>query len=349
MGDAEKMIVVLTGAQKNAGDYLIGDRAKKLLHKYVDKDIVEFSRFEELGDKLEIVNSSKALFLCGGPAYSSNVYPAIYPLVADLTKIKVPIIPFGVGWCGKPMHTPDNFSFTEESIFFLQSIHKKIKNSSCRDVITEKILHNHGLDNVIMTGCPVWYDLDCIGKKYKPPSEVKRVVVSTPDDPRLVFQFLKLVRLVKWTFNSAEINVVFHRGIYPDHATSLKSSLIYILMALVSKLFGTKVKDVSYGIEKMDFYNDCDFHIGYRVHAHLLFLSKRKPSLLINEDGRGLGMVKSMDLPIFNRDDKNINKKIEIQLDMLIKENFSSFNSVFQYIDKNFNEMKRFLNNISIE
>ena len=46
-----------------------------------------------------------------------------------------------------------------------------------------------------------------------------------------------------------------------------------------------EVIDVSYDEKKIDMYLDFDLHIGYRVHAHIYFLSKSKPSILLHEDG----------------------------------------------------------------
>src|SRR5690606_28726144 len=38
----------------------------------------------------------------------------------------------------------------------------------------------------------------------------------------------------------------------------------------------------------LDRYDDYDIHIGYRVHAHVSMLKRRKPSYLIEQDGRGI-------------------------------------------------------------
>ncbi len=48
--------------------------------------------------------------------------------------------------------------------------------------------------------------------------------------------------------------------------------------------------DVSGGLDRIGFYETCDFHVGYRVHSHIHFLSRRRPSFLLHEDGRGRGM-----------------------------------------------------------
>lgn len=340
------MIVILTGAKKNVGDFLIGDRAKKLLREFVDADIVELDRFQNLENHLEIINKSKALILCGGPAYAKDIYKGIYPLVDDLEKIKVPIIPFGLGWSGQPFGNPEAFKFQEDSLTFLKKVHQTILFSSCRDVLTQNILSRTGFKNVIMTGCPVWYDLEFIGKPFLKASSIKKIVFTTAASSKFIFQTLKLLKEIRKRFPMAQIYFSYHRGILPSFSTGLKRGFAYSLLALMAKAYNVKVLDVSDDLSKIDFYKDCDLHIGYRVHAHLYFLSKRIPSMLINEDGRGLGMVQSMNLPIFNADDDFLVEKFEKQLDNYLNTNFSDFTSISTFIDKSFLEMKRFLKTI---
>ena len=41
-------------------------------------------------------------------------------------------------------------------------------------------------------------------------------------------------------------------------------------------------------------YEDIDLHIGYECHAHIAFLRRRQPSVLIHEDARGVGYTYSL-------------------------------------------------------
>jgi polysaccharide pyruvyl transferase WcaK-like protein len=60
---------------------------------------------------------------------------------------------------------------------------------------------------------------------------------------------------------------------------------------------GFDVRDVSGDLAKIGFYERCDLHVGYRVHAHIHFLSRRNPSILLHEDGRGRGVDEALGLP----------------------------------------------------
>lgn len=337
------MISILTGAKKNIGDFLIGDRAKNLLKTYVDEDILEINRFGEIAPYLDQINQSNALILCGGPAYTADFYPNIYNLSEILDLIKVPIIPFGLGWTGKPFHEHLNFKFTPTALEFAKNIHQSIEFSSCRDVLTEEILKKNGIENVKMTGCPVWYHLDSFEKTFEKLETPKTIIISTGAKQSLLFQSISLLGMVKSLFPDSKIIVTYHRGIFPGKNTPLRKGLSYTSIASYAKVLGMEVRDVSSDLGKIAFYEDCDLHIGYRVHAHLDFLSRKKPSLLINEDGRGLGMVKSLHLPVFNYDEKQVLKKVEKQLIYYIEEEFKSFQDTFKLIENHFETMKGFL------
>ena len=50
-------------------------------------------------------------------------------------------------------------------------------------------------------------------------------------------------------------------------------------------------EDISGSAQNLiNFYDKFDFHIGYRVHAHIYMNSKGKRSVLISEDGRATGL-----------------------------------------------------------
>jgi hypothetical protein len=339
------VIVLLSGQIKNIGDFLITERARLLFEKYVDNEIVILDRTKNLEPNLELINSSRLLVLCGGPAYTADLYQGIYPLVDDITKIKVPIIPFGLGWCGRPAGRPMEFKFENKTQKFLTNVHEKIESSSCRCDITKLVLNNNGFQNVTMTGCPVWYDLPSIGKEFEEKKNIEHIVFTTAADPKLIGQTWRLIKMVKGHFPKAKVTMAYHRGIMPDKYTTIRATTGYLLMALGAKIINRRIriKDVAYDLRRLDFYDHCDLHIGYRVHAHLYFLSKRLPSILINEDGRGKGMVETMNLPVFNIEDKDLVENIEKEIENYKQSNFSAFNQVGHYIDNHFKVMKEFL------
>ena len=282
---------LLHGALKNVGDFLIYERAKALL-RWAKPDVtfLELSRYESLEPYLDQVNRTEAVILCGGPGYRENFYPGVFALTEDLRKIKPPIVPFGLGWSGYPAGHPERFHFSESSLQALRFIHRRIPASSCRDVLTEEVLHRHEVTNVTMTGCPAWYHLPHVGMEFVPPEQIRRVVVTTPRRLRLLPQAMVLLKEVRRLFPKAERYCVFHRGLRKDRYTTLKKSVGMHMLWMVAKGLGFSTINAAYDLSKIDFYQNCDLHIGYRVHAQIDFLSYRKPSLLLCEDGRGEGL-----------------------------------------------------------
>ena len=85
----EKYYIVLSGAKKNAGDFLITESCKKLISRYrPEYQLVQIRRDTPLDDKIELINGSGAIILLGGPGFTPNMYPKIYPLAKNLDDIK---------------------------------------------------------------------------------------------------------------------------------------------------------------------------------------------------------------------------------------------------------------------
>ena len=276
------MYTVLTGGKKNVGDFLITDRSMKLLrHFKPDDELFKLPHWEYFDSDLDKINSSKAIIIMGGPGFAETFYPKVYKFAKDMSKIKVPIIPLGVGWNAVPgdYQSFKKFRFTDSSIKVIEKISKEAEYISVRDYYTKNILIRHGINNVLMTGCPVWYDIDSIGKKIKPLKEIRKIVFTPPQKSMYREQSIALMKEVRSKFKDAEIFCVFHRGIDAnDEFTPAKDAVNNNLLVEAATKLNFKIVDAAFDLSKLDFYVDCDLHIGYRVHAHLFFIAKRKIS-----------------------------------------------------------------------
>jgi hypothetical protein len=337
------MYVLLHGAKKNAGDYLIFERARELIRAYrKTEDFLILPRWLPLDEHLDTINRSQGIIICGGPGYAHHFYPGIYPLVNDLSYIKVPIIPLAVGWTGRPSD-PDDFRFTPESIAAIREIHSRIRQSSTRDVLTERIVKKVGVDNVAMTGCAAWYYLPLVERDFMPPATVKRVVVTTParlENFRQAFQVVDAVR--RW-FPKAELYLVFHRGMLPDRHTKPHDAASNLGLAAYGRLRGYRVINAAFSTDQLAFYRDCDLHIGYRVHGHLDFLSYRRPSILIQEDGRGLGQTLTLGTQDVAADDSEALSRLEAIVEHYKQTNFVDFEAVVGKMKVTHSTMRGFI------
>jgi hypothetical protein len=374
--------VLLTGGKNNAGDFLIKHRAIKLLSELrPDRDFKDFNAWEPFDDeKLEIVNNSKALVLTGGPALQSNIYPGIYKLTPDLNKIKVPIISLGIGWksaCGK-WEDISKYKLNIESLPLIHRLADSGYNSSVRDYHTMHVLQNYGMDNVIMTGCPALYDLDKIGIPIK--TDLIRNInfslgVGFIESKNMERSVKEILFKLKDHFPDKKFSVKFHHSINkfflntPDANYKLYKNNVRFSNWLETQ--GIKYEDISGSAESLiRSYTASDFHIGYRVHAHIFMSSISKPSILIAEDGRGKALKSLLGGVILDgftsRNDLLINKMIDKlgltqdrfevddefpqlvlrTIDSEIMNKMPRLKSVRRNIDLHFEVMKRFINQL---
>jgi hypothetical protein len=260
------VILVLHGAKKNVGDFLIHDRGRKLLeHVLPDKEFLSLPRWEPL--KAEQLASAEGIVLCGGPGLASNFYPGVFPLVDNLGDLDIPILPLALGWSGRPADRPGDFTFDAPSLDALRVIHERVGWSSTRDDLTQEIMVRSGFANATRTGCVAWYHVPHLGVPLRAPSSINRFVVTPPAAPRFARETIGLMRQLRRRYPKAERYCVFHRGLQADQYTPRKHSLVARVTAAAATALGYKVVDASYDLQKIDFYGDVDLHVGYRVHA----------------------------------------------------------------------------------
>jgi len=294
------MIVTICGAYRNAGDHLIGDRARALLRAHVDPDIVVVDRRSITARDYETFNSARAVLLTGGPAYQKPVYPTVYPI--DCDKISRPIVPFGLGWKAAVNVQADQFKFTPAAEAFVRRIHKDIEFSSARDPLTVDVIQSLGIDNVLMTGCPAWYDPGFLGQPYRFEPNVKKIVLSMPAQMRP--GVYDLMNWLSERFPHARRVVSFHHGVIPAYNRIGRGRAVeFIKFCMRAIRRGWGVASLAGSLEKLEsLYGDADLQVGYRVHAHLFCLSRRISSILINEDARGVGQARALGARSLNVD-----------------------------------------------
>lgn len=293
-------IILLSGAIKNSGDYLITERTRRLLeHVYQDAEIVKIIGNYPLGAKLDEINSADAMVIAGGPSYTKKLYPRDIPLVEDLNTIKPKIFILGSGWYGNLTTDSEifNYRFEESSKDLLRRVEKDSKFLGCRDYYAVRVLRANGFTSGVMTGCPAWFDIASIGKRYTGNGEIKKILISDPADIRSFGdQSLQVVKYVKKKFPNATVEYIFHRGTKHDKFTP--KNVADCIDKVITELnqLGVTYHDIAFGCEGFKLYDDCDLHIGHRVHAHIYNMSIRNISILIEEDSRGAGVNEAMSL-----------------------------------------------------
>lgn len=292
--------VILTGSKNNAGDYLIKYRAKELLRLMrPDRKIIDYDgwlKFDQ--EKLDQINKSAALILLGGPALQQNMYPNIYPLVDDLNEIKTPICMMGLGWKSLKgdWASSQNYRLSKQTANLIKRIRKDDLFNSVRDYHTFNILRRNGLEKVYMTGCPATYDYKSFDTRINKTPNIKKIGfslgVSFLVSKEMTHQMKKIILELKEQFNTSKLEVVFHHSLKEDFLETHNSTKKHLKGHLAFSRW-LEDKDIDYidisgsAENLINYYESCDLHVGYRVHAHIFMNSISKPSILITEDGRG--------------------------------------------------------------
>ena len=282
-------IGILSGAVKNAGDFLIVDRTVQLLkHYYQNAQLIKIHRNKPLDEILMLLNSCDALILAGGPLVMEHVYPEAIPLTRNLASIKPPLISIGVGWHGIRDSSDYlyQYRFSPSSKNFLKRLSRDVKFIGCRDFLTIDVLKNNNIKNVIMSGCPAWYNLKTVNKTVlrngiKFP--YRKICISDPAKQENFTQSFLLAKMLRKQYKDAKVLYICHSKNNHQWAKNLEN-------------IGVEYVDISGGIHGLNIYDNCDLHIGYRVHAHIYNLSQRNISILIEEDARGAGVDKALGL-----------------------------------------------------
>lgn len=295
--------VLLTGSINNAGDFLIKHRAKQLL-EYLrpDRAILDFDRWKPLDqDQIVAINRSKGLILTGGPSLRPDMHPQIFPLTPKLENITVPILTMGVGWNHSrgSWHDTHNYGFTSSTRTLLDKIAANHYFSGVRDYHTLNTVARAGYDNFLMTGCPALYDRSKINVQPILPEKIQNISFSLGTrflhSSSMEQSVKSLIAALQDRFSHERFTIVFHHSVnpadYEKRNTPILTKQLKMLEWMRSK--GIAYSDISGDAQNLiDHYAQTDLHIGYRVHAHIYCSSISKPSILIAEDGRGMGLMR---------------------------------------------------------
>lgn len=295
-------IALLSGADKNAGDFLITKRSVDLIrHFHPEASIFQYKRNEGLSSRVEEINESDYLVFAGGPGYLPRAYPEKFPLVKDLKDLSPRFFALGMGSYTKGPSVA-GYDFSAQTRKLLDRFTEDGMRLGCRDLVSKRVLESNGYADTVFTGCPAWYDIKIVKDelqndvRYRIPSDIKRIAISDPAATSNVSVAKQLVVSLRKLFPNAELLFVFHRGWVGDRYTDMLSAQRKGELHKWLSDRGIRSVDISYSCDGFEVYNTVDVHVGFRVHAHIFCLSQRMPSFLIEEDGRGYGANEALGL-----------------------------------------------------
>ena len=295
-----KNVLYFSGAAVNAGDFLIEKRAKALINRFApDVVLTSLNRVKiDYSDRIDYLNSFDAILFAGGPIYQLSIYPNAIPFVSNLNDITRPVFFLG-GGCKSDVY--GSVMSDKTKAFFKQGVKNGIP-LGCRDILTYRFLKHQGFENIIVTGCPAWYsipDIDNINLSNHHNGDIKKICISEPAREENIRFLMSLLKHLRMLYTNADIQLVNHRET-KQNIMSLKNEM---------KKIGVEIIDISGTSDGFSVYDDCDLHVGFRVHAHIYNLSKRNLSILFNEDIRGYGVNHVLGLESFNLNIESYSKK----------------------------------------
>lgn len=286
------MYALVTRAIRNVGDDLIHQRGRRLIeHVAPHAQLAPIQGWLPLSASLGAAEIAQleGIIVPGGPGARQHL-ERTYPFLEEAAARDIPVAFLGVGsrffpgtlGVGRDLLTPDS---TER----LRALSARTP-IGVRDHLTARVLRGAGVSAQI-NGCPAWYSVPHLGARPPLPSRIERVAFTPPADMLFLQQCLGVLRALPSIVPGARVLVGFHHGVVTDDAATTAANHTLVE---ASRALGFEVADLSADSAKLKVYEDCDLHVGYRVHAHIFFSSLRKPTFLIAEDSRGVGVLQTL-------------------------------------------------------
>lgn len=299
---------------RNSGDDLIVESLIKLIKDSTDKKII----FDKISIAKSTIDKEKIFNSLNLKEYDKILMPAFrisldgqenlkirIKYLEKAIRLNIPVFALGCSWCVYPgtIEQTKNKINPYEKALLKYLLNDENSCVTCRDVLTSEFMRYNGLevpvlgDLALFDKIKIKKSLECysINKIYY----INKIAISLPHN----IYYYKEVDKLK---NKLEKHFKF-KVILTTHQV-LNDEKLY-----------RKYVNLSGDSSNLNYYNNIDMHIGFRLHAHKWFLRNRKPSFLIAEDGRGWGhLVTFNGLGIHAAPDYVKKEAIKIKGDSLI-------------------------------
>lgn len=267
----------------NSGDAMIEDAVRRIL---VAQQFALFPLLKPLThDQIREINATDCAVICG-----TNLYQKIFACNLDIgtmKKIRVPIIPLGIGSSAPINEIPKMTWWQRRTVRFL---HTRCKMGSVRDPASLRFLRSIGVTNVALTGCPVLFH------GLKPPN-FDRSGSGLTLSIRARLLHTKGDRL--WETEEKALDDLCKR-----YAPLLVLQSPYDLESAktLSKKFGLQISyDSAWQAPSyIKIAQEQRASVGFRLHYGMLSLSYGKPAYLIAHDSRSASFCDLMNLSYYD-------------------------------------------------
>lgn len=206
-------------------------------------------------------------------------------IIAFLKKVKKPVVIAGLG-----ANSFDGFDknfhkkLSNDLVCFLKFLSEKSNEIGVRGCFTEEVLHNLGIKNVRVIGCPSFYEMGKdrkIAKKNK--IDIKKVLLSSNYYNKLLKNNYQICQ--DFCEESIIKSIAFDDY---DNVTSNRT---------LNRILKEKYGVFSSIDDWKNYVSNFDFTIGYRLHGSILSLNAGVPALCCNVDSRAREMCEFLKIP----------------------------------------------------
>lgn len=278
---------------RNIGDRLIAHSLRKILDDNYGKELSVSTVFRAAEwDEVEpeLSKADHIIFAC--VPIRSKFEERIIPYARRIINGSTPYSVLAAG-TDMPVKDDGNFltSIDEESITIVRELGRGAKKFTTRGILSQAFCHGIGIENSVYEGDVAFYYPETYGLDFTAPSKISRIVISDPHRTPSYLESLKcLIDGAAELLPKAKVTVALH-GQNDETEKFCRENGID-----VESIY----KEPDNGLS---IYDRCDLHVGYRVHAHVSALSRRVPSYLLEQDGRGadygLSLSRKVSVPHF--------------------------------------------------
>ena len=331
---------------RNIGDNLITHSFIKLILNF-DKNFRPIIHFREQS-LISYSKKNKQIIYAPGFSIVNDTYPNNFKLFPSLDRLKY-FFPIG---CSFQHQLPSmksflDYKYNQKSLKFLNYITQINGEIGCRDQLIVDLLKRNNIP-AFYSGDMAIYDKKFINKEFKPPKEIKSLVISIGHHQIYYDQLLELLIFLKKKYTNAKLFISLHS----------RPSNLHLSLATTAIKLGFNILNLSGDISNLEMYENIDIHIGYRLHGHIYFLSQRKPSILLVEDARSYGLsrtsgTKTGCIDAFDEKLNLPNKKAVNQVKDLLEEcefiSFKNYENIFNFIDSSYSKLSNYLSKKIVE
>jgi len=286
VGGGLRVLLVSTWPEfgsRNVGDWLITESTKQaILREAPESSVSSIWREAPRADLERELRDCDIVFF-SYLAIRRNL-EKVYPHIDLILASGLPIAAVGAGASVHPLaRGPLRNLLSNRTIDLLFELSERATVFTTRGRLTQLLVDDIGLTGVSYTG-DIAFNQPLVRREFRVTRDIQTIGISSPHRfSEYESSLAALQSGLRQIFPASKIHFLVHGK---DSALSFSQFLP-----------GTEVFDLTQSTgEPFSAYDRLDLHVGFRVHGHVSALVRGKPSLLLEQDGRGADYGSSFSL-----------------------------------------------------